>query len=152
MRTDPLALQDTTRIWASFHFLPYDLHADPKKGGRRHREKFRLICNPNGELPQDTVELARGMGAQATGIAMHLLADTWAHRYFAGTPSLAINNTTRDFVELIPASGGTGYVERPVSFRHSTATPDDIQSGTYTNSVYQTDEHSVMNLGHGREL
>ena len=150
MRTDPLALQDTTRIWASFHFLPYNLHADPGKGGRLYREKFRLICNPNGELLQQTVELARGMGAQATGIAIHVLADTWAHRFFAGTPSLAINNTTRDFVELIPSTDGTGYVERPIIFRHSASTPDDLQNGIYTNSVYQTGERSVMNLGHGR--
>ena len=29
--TDIIGLQDITRIWSSFHFLPYDLHAEPKK-------------------------------------------------------------------------------------------------------------------------
>ena len=30
-RTDPVGLQDITRIWASFHFLPADLQAEHKK-------------------------------------------------------------------------------------------------------------------------
>ena len=30
-RTDPVGLQDITRIWSSFHFLPRDLMADKKK-------------------------------------------------------------------------------------------------------------------------
>jgi hypothetical protein len=31
---------------------------------------------------------------------MHVLADTWAHRNFAGTPSLVINNTDYYFYEI----------------------------------------------------
>ena len=30
-RTDIIGLQDITRIWSSFHFLPRDLNADPKR-------------------------------------------------------------------------------------------------------------------------
>ena len=37
-RTDPAGLQDITRIWASFHFLPKDLHAEAP-GGKRYRNK-----------------------------------------------------------------------------------------------------------------
>ena len=33
-RTDILGIQDITRIWSSFHFLPRDLKADPGKGSR----------------------------------------------------------------------------------------------------------------------
>ena len=33
-RTDPVGLQDITRIWASFHFLPGDLYAPVKKASR----------------------------------------------------------------------------------------------------------------------
>lgn len=87
-RVDPIGLADITRIWASFHFLPADLHAKVNKGNRRYRNKYRLICGPNGDLLVDTVNLAQGKGLQAVGLAMHVLADTWAHRYFAGTPSL----------------------------------------------------------------
>ena len=60
-RTDPVGLQDITRIWASFHFLPGNLSAEPpRKTGRRYLNKYRLICQPNGQLVKDTVELAKG--------------------------------------------------------------------------------------------
>ena len=145
----PFGIRDVTRIWASFHFLPHDLYADPGKGGKRYRNKFRMICGPNGSLVADTVNLAKGKSLQAAGIAMHVLADTWAHSYFAGTPSLVINNTNRFFVELVPDEAGN-VVERPVKFRHNPTAEDDYEEGLYTNSVFQVDEDAVMNLGHGR--
>ena len=148
-RTDLIGLQDITRIWASFHFLPYDLHADIRRAGRPYRNKYRLICKPNGALVKSTVELAKGKGTQAAGIAMHVVADTWAHSNFAGTPSLVINNTEPyHFVELLQDENGQH--ERRVRFRHSPGAPDDLEQGIYSNSIYQWNENSIMNLGHGR--
>lgn len=144
-RTDLVGLQDITRIWASFHFLPGDLYAPVEKSGRLYKHKYRLICNPNGPLVADTVKLAKGGSLQAAGIAMHVLADTWAHRYFAGTPSLVINNTNSYFYELMP--DGT---QRSVIFHHSPGGTDDLVAGIYNNSIYQSSESSIMNLGHGR--
>lgn len=144
-RTDPVGLQDITRIWASFHFLPGDLRAPVEKASRMYQNKYRLICNPNGALVKDTVELARGGSLQSAGIAMHVLADTWAHRYFAGTPSLVVNNTNFYFYELLPDGA-----ERAVVFRHSPGSPDDPENGVYNGSIYQSSENSIMNLGHGR--
>ena len=144
-RTDLIGLQDITRIWASFHFLPGDLHAEVKNASHLYRSKYRLICNPNGELVTETVQLAKGSSLQAAGIAMHVLADTWAHRYFAGTPSLVINNTTPYFYELLPDGS-----ERAVVFRHAPGGRDDPERGIYNGSIYQGSERSIMNLGHGR--
>ena len=144
-RTDLLGLQDITRIWASFHFLPYDLSAVREHCSRPYRNKYRLICRPNGRLVVDTVSLAKGSSLQAAGLAMHVLADTWAHANFAGTPSLVINNTSDWFYELLPDGS-----RRKVSFRHSPSAPDDLDKGVYTNSLYQPTESAVMNLGHGR--
>ena len=145
-RTDVVGLQDITRIWSSFHFLPRDLYADPpKRCTKKYRNKYRLICGPNGELVKNTVELAKGKGMQAVGVAMHVLADTWAHQYFAGTPSLVINNTNYWFYELFPDNS-----EKQISFRHSASTPDDLDNSLYTSSLYVSDENSIMNLGHGR--
>ena len=144
-RMDAASMQEITRIWASFHFLPGDLTAERKGWSRRYRNKYRLICQPNSDLLLDTVELARGSSLQAAGIAMHVLADTWAHRYFAGTPSLVINNTNYHFYEIMPDNS-----ERAVKFRHSPSAPDDLEQGIYTNSIYQGNENSIMNLGHGR--
>lgn len=145
-RTDLVGLQDITRIWASFHFLPFDLYAEVKNASRLFQNKYRLICRPNGSLVRETVALAKGRDTQAAGVAMHVLADTWAHSGFAGTPSLVINNTNAYFYELLPEPAG----ERPVRFRHSPGAPDDLDAGIYSNSVYQGNENSIMNLGHGR--
>ena len=146
--TDLHGLQDITRIWSSFHFLPYDLKADISRSTRLYRNKYRLICKPNGRLIPDTIALAKGKGTQAVGIAMHILADTWAHSGFAGTPSLVINNTNPYFYELLP--GADGFTERPVRFRHNPGAADDPEKGYYANSIYQCSETSIMNLGHGR--
>ena len=148
-RTDIIGLQDITRIWASFHFLPYDLHAEPKhRTSKGYKNKYRLICKPNGELLAPTVTLAKNKGTQAVGIAMHILADTWAHQYFAGTPSLVINNTNSYFYELFEDEDG--YREKKLNFRHSASAPDDLENSIYTNSLYTPSENSIMNLGHGR--
>ena len=145
-RTDIIGLQYITRIWSSFHFLPRDLSAEPpKKCSKRYRNKYRLICGPDGGLVKSTVELAKGKGPQAVGVSMHVLADTWAHQHFAGTPSLVINNTNRWFYELFPDGS-----EKMLSFRHSASTPDDLENSLYTSSIYVSSENSIMNLGHGR--
>ena len=146
-RTDVIGLHDITRIWASFHFLPADLNA-PVKGGRRYRNKYRLICGTNGELAAKTVEAAKGSSLQAAGVAMHVLADSWSHRFFAGTPSLVINNTNYHFYEIL--GEGDDAASRRISFRHSPNAPDDPKEGKYTNSVFQSSENNIMNLGHGR--
>ncbi len=146
--TDPAGLQNITRIWASFHFLPKNLYSERKGCSKRYLRKYRLLCDVNSELLPDTVELARGKGPEAAGLAMHVLADTWAHRYFAGTPSLVINNTNYHFTEIVPAEDG--FTERPVRFNHNPTASDDLEAGVFVNTVYQGSEHSVMNLGHGR--
>lgn len=147
-RPDIVALQNITRIWASFHFLPYDLYAKLRRHPRIYMNKYRLICKPNGALVRDTVELARGSSLQAVGIAMHVLADTWAHSYFAGTPSNVINNTNSFFYELYEEDGSP--VEKPIRFRHNPTVADDVEKHLYTGSVHQENENSIMNLGHGR--
>ena len=145
---DIFGLQTITRIWASFHFLPYDLYASRKKCSRKYLNKYRLICRPNGSLVADTVELAKNKGLEACGLAMHVLADTWAHQNFAGTPSYVINNTYSPSTQLVP--DGDGFLEKPIQFRHSPGTPDDLDKGLYINTISQMNEYSVMNLGHGR--
>lgn len=146
VNTDPVGLQDITRIWASFHFLPYDLYAHVGKGGKRYQNKYRLICNPNGELLKETVNLVRGKSLEAVGMAMHILADTWAHRYFAGTPSVVINNTNSFFYEVLEENGD--WTERPVNFKHTPG--ESIEKCSYINSLGADSESFIMNLGHGR--
>ncbi len=144
MRSDVISLQDITRIWASFHFLPKDLYVKVPHSTRNYRNKYRLICGPNGSLVTDTIELAKGRSMQAAGIAMHVLADTWAHYNFAGTPSLVINNTDNNFSEIM--EDGT---IRPISFKHSPGASDDIEKGVFNSTVFNMGETNILNLGHG---
>ena len=146
-KIDTLGIQDITRIWSSFHFLPYNLYAEVK-GSKQYRNKYRLICNVNSDLLADTVNLAKGKSLQAIGIAMHVLADTWAHRYFAGTPSRVINNTNYYFYELIPDAGG--FNEKAIKFNHNPGGKDDPAKGIYTNTISSGSENTIMCLGHGR--
>lgn len=143
--SDILSQQDVTRIWASFHFLPGDLYSQRKRCGRKYMEKYHLICKPNGDLLVDTVMRVKGKGSEWTGLAMHVLADTWAHQNFAGTPSRVINDTNYHFFEVLPDGS-----ERPVKFHSNPAAPDDLEKGVFTNSMRQSNEISIMNLGHGR--
>ena len=144
MRADTIGLQDITRIWASFHFLPGDLYAKTPRATKAYRNKYRLICGPDGALVKDTVELAKDKGVEAAGIAMHVLADTWAHMNFAGTPSLVINNTTNEFYEIL-----FDYSMQKISFRHSPGASDDIENHTYNSTVFNPSENNILNLGHG---
>lgn len=148
-RTDLPGIQDITRIWASFHFLPRDLYRNPKRRcSRAYRRKYRLICGPNGDLAAETVRLAKGKGLEAAGVAMHVIADTWAHQYFAGTPSVVINNVNDYFYEIICRDGRKE--EHRIRFNHNPATADNLEKMEYTCTVFQNSEKSVMNLGHGR--
>ena len=149
VRPGLLSLQDITRIWASFHFLPGDLYARKQGCSRQYLNKYRLVCQPNSALLKDTLEQAKKIGTlQAFGLAMHVLADTWAHRYFAGTPSMVINNITAYFYEARITDGKEKW--KKVDFRHSVSGLDDPETGKYTNTLMQFNEWSVMNLGHGR--
>ena len=148
-RMDIIGLQNITRIWSSFHFLPYDLYAPVKALSPTYRSKFRLICKPNGDLAVRTVELAKDRDLESAGLAMHVLADTWAHAYFAGTPSQVINNTDFEFYEVLKKDDDPSY-DRRVTFHHNPVGKDDLEKGIYTNSINNGSENSVMNLGHGR--
>ena len=147
-RTDIFGLQDITRIWASFHFLPRDLYSEVGRGTAQYKEKYHLICGPNGGLLTDTVTLAKDKGTEAAGLAMHVLADTWAHANFAGTPSLVINNVDYHFYERIREDGRE--IQKKVRFNNNPATKDNPEKSYYTCSLFQASENSVMNLGHGR--
>lgn len=148
MKTDILGLADITRIWSSFHFLPYDLHAKRKGCGRAYLRKYRLICNSNGALVKDIVENAKDGSLQSIGIAMHTLSDTWAHKYFAGTPSMVINSTDYHFFEVLNEDGKD--VDKKIDFIHTLGVADDIEKSVYTSSLAQPSENAIMNLGHGR--
>jgi len=144
--THKAGLADITRIWASFHFLPYDLYADVPKGSQDLKNKYRLLCRNNGTLVADTVNLAKGKTLQAVGVSMHVLADTWAHANFAGTPSMMMNDTNYHFYEYIQKDGE--WIRRKVRF--GLGSGESLELSRYINSISTKTENSIMSLGHGQ--
>lgn len=44
------------------------------------------------------------------GVRMHVLADTWAHTYFAGTPSWCVNEADNPVTRVFP-DGSTAEIK-----------------------------------------
>jgi len=76
------------RVWIPFHFLPGN---DDKRAGENPDTDFRekIVCRPNSHVAQDMVRACirdrhKPNALHRLGITMHVYADTWAHRGFAG--------------------------------------------------------------------
>lgn len=96
-------------IWPAFHFLPGDYEAiedylttQYRRGQKR--SEYKLICGPESRLTDKLVQAAKecyqGSGDDQEkrkkalvriGIAMHTLADSFAHQGFAGISSYDVN-------------------------------------------------------------
>jgi hypothetical protein len=66
-----------------------------------------LVCLPNSPLVREMINdlIANHRDdLHFIGLRMHVLADTWAHMYFAGIPAWYINDAG-DTVNEIDASG-----------------------------------------------
>ncbi len=102
------------KVWTSFHFLPGNYTEENLYRVRFHNEKyinnsvqpelFKLLCLPYSFMAGQIVDKAKECYNVASnvkvkkltyiGIVMHVLADTFAHEYFVGTPSKAINEAS----------------------------------------------------------
>ena len=128
-------------------FLPYDLYAEVK-GPKNYKDKYRLICKPNGALLVDTVKQVKGKGPRCC-------RNRHAHscRYMGAQlfcwNTFSCNNTDEHFFEFIPDGNG-GEKQRPVRFAHNPAQKEDLDKGNYAGCLYQATEYSIMSLGHGR--
>ncbi len=117
-------------IWVPFHFLPGNyksrLHNDPNvlariktytgpksywwptkwKYDARAEWQFKLLCLPQSPLVtsmiNDITDNHKGKPYEIhlVGIKMHVLADTGAHMYYAGTPAWHVNDAGADVFDL----------------------------------------------------
>lgn len=129
-------IRESERIWRSFHFLPGNIHEEDDKKiymgerkytktflgmhvlgtpeyGKEEARAFSLMCQPNSVLSEKMINDVRNNTKQPyylelLGIRMHVLADTWAHCYFAGTPSWWVNEAPRD-VYYVPSGEKMEY-------------------------------------------
>lgn len=158
--TKPRELAETRAIWTSFHFLPGNAVDDP---GRREyagatrwalrkihadeMDDFRLVCQPNSQLAEkmivETASHAREPWfLHLVGIRMHVLADTWAHRCFAGVPSWWLNEVKGD-----PRWTGRG---EKIDFAHTLSIKGVVPSVPFTCTPLAPSCDSYNYLGHGR--
>lgn len=135
---DSAELKKVRNIWMPFHFLPGNLAQVQKYTGEttwgtsvydpvRDGADFQCICLHNSDLVyrmvDDTCARCSTGGDAATadkllyliGIRMHVLADTWAHEFFAGTPNYWVNEV-EEIIQLDGRSIRTGAAPDGVSY------------------------------------
>lgn len=129
-------IRESEHIWRSFHFLPGNIHEEDDRKvytgerkysrrflgmhllgtpeyGEKEARAFSLMCQPNSVLSEKMVNDVKKNKdkpyyLELLGIRMHVLADTWAHRYFAGTPSWWVNEAPKD-VYYVPGGERMEY-------------------------------------------
>lgn len=109
--SDSYFFNEIAQVWTAFHFLPGNYTEDGRYrlsycnpdfvGNSTHTELFKLMCLPYSYMSGQIVDKAKqeylsdsnnnNQKLYYIGMVMHVLADTFAHEYFSGTPSEAIN-------------------------------------------------------------
>jgi hypothetical protein len=116
-RTHDSELKETEKIWTAFHFLPGNLDSHLAYSGPnrysgwfstwsisdKERQQFKLLCLPNSGLSEEIVNACvrshnKPYFLHQLGICMHVLADTWAHRYYSGVCCWCINDAHDDVI------------------------------------------------------
>jgi hypothetical protein len=146
------------RIWMSFHFLPGNFEkkviyegAEPKVSVTGATDEFDLLCFPDSELVEGMVNdintSFRGfeLAPYLTGLRMHVLADTWAHAYFMGSPVYCYNDVVGDVYEELE-----NQTTRRLKFSWDLVLSDKIDTGSFSCSPPGPSDYSVFYLGHGR--
>ena len=91
------------RVWLPFHFLPGN---EGKQAGDNPGQQFvkKIICTKDSPVARDMVtacikDCHKPFSLHRLGITLHVYADTWAHRDFAG-----VNNDVNDISNLTDES------------------------------------------------
>jgi hypothetical protein len=111
-----------------------------------HKWEFILICLPDSPISIEminnitTVHKGQIYELYLTGIRMHVLADSGAHKYFAGTKAWHVNNVDYD-ISYITDNGSWKKVPF-VYFRKIKYKETRVPKSPYSDSIFY--------LGHGR--
>lgn len=154
-------------VWIPFHFLPGNYDINPKEKYRgpindkgiwerwffddESEQQFKLLCLPDSTLVKEMINditfnhLYKSYALQLIGLRMHVLADTWAHMYFAGTQAWFINDAGENVYKIIDGKYELVKWQRIWPWNDGT----DIIYGEQAapNSFWY---NSITYLGHGR--
>lgn len=150
-------LKEVSEVWVPFHFLPgnkelLQAYSGPKRSGivstkkwnytEREEQKFQLMCLANSALAKQMVEkellFEEKPTLEAIGLVMHVLADTWAHQYFAGIPAWFINDAYKEVLD---------GENKEIGFKYLSDRPDLNQ---HQCTPMEPRYNAVSYLGHGR--
>lgn len=96
----PEQLVQVEGIWSPFHFLPGNGRGTVAATNGDAPDRFGLLCLPNSDMVLAMLNaLFRDPRPEHAGMAMHILADTWSHQFFAGVPSYDINEAVGDVTD-----------------------------------------------------
>lgn len=147
-----------------FHFLPGNIrcckHAyqgqksctKPKWSLTDEQQKlFELLCCSDSDIATDMINdtvFNHSTDLHMIGLRMHVLADTWAHQYFVGTPSWFIN----DYIEKIIPINDDGSRESSLNMESIFAaiTSDNIDKKIFSATSKSDNYANLSYHGHGR--
>lgn len=165
-------LDNLRQVWSAFHFLPGNYGATPEQKvfegprstltwrfGKVEEDSFKMLCLPNsglaGKMVNDIREhhLGQDYLLHLTGIRMHVLADTWAHMFYTGSPVWCVN----DAAEQVFNIGADGR-ETEVVWKRAYYKDWSQSNAELINDLIRGEEatppslfaNSVCYLGHGR--
>lgn len=158
-------LQNSVReIWMPFHFLPGNIRcckhsyqgdnscSKPKWQYSDEQKKiFELLCCSDSEIATDMINdtvLNYSTNLHMIGIRMHVLADTWAHQYFAGTPSWFVNDYIGTIIPINEDNSRSASLE--MGSKYAAITSDKIKDKKFSATGTSNDCGSIYYLGHGR--
>ncbi len=115
------AENELRKIWCPFHFLPGNFDTNTAKRihyngcqdyesiiykwkyGLRSQWELNLLCQKSSSMVQFMIDdiinnqlLDANVKKVLIGIRMHVLADTWSHMWYAGTPSWCMNEAAQN--------------------------------------------------------
>jgi hypothetical protein len=158
--SDRASIKKILEIWPVFHFLPGDfskivnkIKIDPDVNSTA----YNLICGTGSSMSKIIVEEAKyyatsrnfdDIALYRIGIAMHVLADTFAHQRFAGFPDRRINDINK--VRLTGIQPQDGLDEA-----HWSPVPGAEFNSVFGKKLYAyspsgLSDNSYGYLGHGR--
>ncbi len=156
-------INSAEQLWSYFHFLPGNFNRRQSYNGTLEdsslgtkwtyngsaREDFQLMCLPESKLSKAIIDDIKSPVytdnlLEMIGLRMHVIADTWAHSYFAGVPEWFLN-------EIDLAAGIEEFYDEEW---HPIQLGGDLDDPlTYTYSSYPTTLPRYVSpfyLGHGK--
>ncbi|MCZ0861197.1 jacalin-like lectin [Methanocorpusculum sp. MG] len=150
------------RTWMCFHFLPGNISVSMPYQGKKsstgfvdswsydafEEQNFKFMCLPNSELVVRMIQDIQlnhrdaGYALQMIGLRMHVMADTWAHMYFAGRPAWYVNDVEGKVEEY----DGDGW--HPLTFIYTA--DDNVEKRLYSCTPTMPRYSAIAYHGHGR--